>query len=451
MFNQRFLKCILLCGFASGVSLSAKSVLAQALVAEPTLGPVEYCSILASEDASVFSDQADQNFGDHAELSVTASTNDVQARSFIKFEHLICTEMGNPLPANALINTAVLRVFVNGHFQQIEHQLHQVSTAQHWNEATITWDNQALVEEALMDHTQTGTRYDPLTVWDITNAFTHIHQGGENTGWRISAAPTQDTVNHVYFSKEHTNTLAHPRVRVAYQLPSNKALPPSSYPQLWVNPTLDYPFRGDCDGGLDMSKMNAYRIRYGNQVVLVGKSLQPELSMHALSQFLLYLEHIDRQLQNIMGVQGYSEPNKLKGIPSYATFSCPKGYGGFDGTGMGVGGSLLTRAAGQDAQRAKQDMVGVAAHEMLHRFLNGSQYAYIQSPDVGHAALNALEPILLAKFDSGLSVYQANYTAMPAEIYTFNSYWAGWYVNLNAKDGCLFIYLFPDPVAKFSV
>jgi hypothetical protein len=403
--------------------------------------PVEYCSIIASEDATVFNDQADgsvadSNFGSGTMLYVKPSnTGFVNKRSFFKFEQLICTETGQPIPSNALINKAVLRLFINGNHIQTTHQLQKVSAGHSWNESSITWNNQATVNAEMLDSTGTSTNLDPLTVWDLTPDFIAIHQGNsENNGWRVSAVPTDSVLNHAYFSKEHSNTLAHPRLRIAYQLPQTDVLPPDSTPQLWQNPTLDYPFRGDCDGGLDMSKMNAYRIRYGNQVVLLSKEMQPDISMHALSQFILYLEHLDRQLQKIMGVEGYYEPNKLKGIPSYATFSCPIGHGGFDGTGMAVGGTHLMRAHGQDAQKAKQDMVAVAAHEMLHRFLNGSQYAYMQSPDVGHAALNALEPILLAQFDTGFHVYQANNTAMPLEIYAFNSYWAGWERYLNTPS-----------------
>ena len=157
------------------------------------------CTLLIDRDTFVKQGDPDDNDGSSRFLRIGPETSAGAANVFRIFLAADlsdgCTETGLPLPVDAVLEAAYLRLFTNnGPGRELQHDVARVVPAGIWAEGTLTWNNQPAVDATPTDGRRPATmRNRWLMEWDVTADVALFLTGTANNGWRIAIEQRRPT------------------------------------------------------------------------------------------------------------------------------------------------------------------------------------------------------------------------------------------------------------------
>jgi hypothetical protein len=171
------------------------------------------CSLnAATNDSYVSQATPASNFGTATALNVRSSTA-ANMRAFVQFDLASCS-----IPANALVTSASLKLFMNSApTASRTYDAHRVTAT--WAEGTISWTNQPAVAAWASSSVATGTTSSVTLTWNLTSdAQSFLDGTTSNFGWRIKDQ-TEDsaTARTAQFrSAEYTTAGQRPTLDISY-------------------------------------------------------------------------------------------------------------------------------------------------------------------------------------------------------------------------------------------
>ena len=351
------------------------------------------CTVLIGHDAFIKEGAQSDNTGGLALLRIGPDLSEGSQQTFRFFVAgdltSACTETGQPLPVEAIVDSAYLRLFTNnGPGIDQRHDIARVVEA--WSEDSVTWANQPAVEAAT-DSVMVTHRNRWLVEWDVTADVALFRAGTANHGWRVSMhveSYDPDGRRSEYLSSEYSNhvdaALAHPRLQIHYRL----TVPRDSIGDTAVllpNPTLDrFTVSNQCAAGVDV-----YQMPYGRNKLLVGKDLAGQISGRDLSDSLLFLDHADERFAEIFG---YAYTQDVPAREPEVRLCHEINNAGTDNRGIGMPASMYLGTSAEDGQTALAEFLVTLAHERIHTWQHRRGRLFMQAGDAGHAQLVGLEP-----------------------------------------------------------
>lgn len=151
------------------------------------------CTLAATQDSWVRSNRANNNYGSSSNLYVRPESHNGKniRRAFLQFEDFgtqqapagSCEETGAPIPANALIGNAWIKLYTPDiPSPDLWHSVHRVDAP--WTENGITWNNQPAAS-TLVHISQVGPNNE--TNLRVTDGVRDVWAGqADNHGWRVS-------------------------------------------------------------------------------------------------------------------------------------------------------------------------------------------------------------------------------------------------------------------------
>ena len=380
------------------------------------------CTLLINEDAFVRQDNPSNNFGSHQFLRIgpdRSADADEAFRIYLAADLTdSCTETGMPLPLEAEIEAAYIRLFSNnGPALGLQHDITRVVEAGAWTEDTIHWNNQPDVVAATTDEIMASPKNRWLNEWDVTPDIELFRAGTVNNGWRIAVHDEEyqpDGRRSEYLSQDYSNhvdsALAHPRLQIHYSI----SVPQSSIDDTAVllsNPTLDrFTVSTQCQAGVDV-----YQMPYGRNKLLVGRDMAESISLRDISDSLLFLDYLDQRLESLFG---YAYSQDVPAREPEVRVCSEINNAGTDNTGIGMPASMYVGASDDDGQVILADVLFTLAHERIHTWQHRRGSLFMQAGDAGHAQLVGLEPGLYELAQQGF----LNFHSMPPELRGFAIY-----------------------------
>jgi hypothetical protein len=199
----------------SGVALAASvTVTSDKLTAITVAGgvPAQTCTLMAATaDAYVDEGSPDSAFGSASTLEVRSGPSD--RRTFARFDLASCS-----IPQGAWVSSAALKLHLStAPSESRSYEAHRITAA--WDEATMTWNNQAAVAASATSSASTGTAGATTIQWPVTTDIRSFLDGSAtNHGWRVrdvdETAPVG--VGSVFSSREHATASQRPVLTIAY-------------------------------------------------------------------------------------------------------------------------------------------------------------------------------------------------------------------------------------------
>ncbi|MFQ5592741.1 MAG: DNRLRE domain-containing protein, partial [Anaerolineae bacterium] len=222
------------------VFLAAVSLLS---VAGSSVGQATYSAVEPAQttvtlpaiaDATVKSWQPDTNIGGDDVLELSYSTVDVprEAVTLLRFD------MASALPANAIIDSVTLQLFLEGAAGANPIPVAAYFVTSSWAEGSVTW-NTFPTANPVGIIAQVDASPGSYKSWDVTS-YAQAWHSGSNNGLYLRG-PTDGTFYQRFFeSREHNESV--PRLVVTYHIPcpTDAFEPNDSFEQAaegaWINP-----------------------------------------------------------------------------------------------------------------------------------------------------------------------------------------------------------------------
>jgi hypothetical protein len=199
----------------SGMALAASFPVASGSLTAITVPggvPAQTCTLTAAA-ADAYADEStpDGTSGPATMLEVRSGPSD--RRTFVRFDLAGCS-----IPQGAWVSSATLKLHLSSApSESRSYDAHRITTA--WDEAAITWNNQAAVAASATSSASTGTTTGTNVDWPVTADIRSFLDGTTtNHGWRIRDADEMApvSVGSAFSSREHATAGQRPVLTIAY-------------------------------------------------------------------------------------------------------------------------------------------------------------------------------------------------------------------------------------------
>lgn len=222
-----------------------------------------------------FDSYDDMNFGNSNSIRVMAWTfnklsecgvssgSTGSIRSYIRFDDL------NNLPANAIINSATLKLYgvtqsdISGYGNtnhpgvQSPYKPNPINIGlvqSSWDEQTITWNNRPAINFSYgITHPASQRRFDDTIMVDVTSLVQTQVSSGNNYGYGIQLQTEEKYRSWYWASSDHQTASRHPELIITYTHPCN-----ANFTYCYNSETMQFTFTPNSTNGIN------YEWNFGN-------------------------------------------------------------------------------------------------------------------------------------------------------------------------------------------